>query len=246
MIMEIIVPLGLFRAALASVKPHAATDKKDERGRSIVITATGAQVLVTASSGLTSALALVPLEEQDLTGELSRFTFSPEACKNVIDFFSLDKNDPDQQLEITVRTTEEKKPGEQKPMKVATVTLRRLGQLFGGDQLRLTEPIQERDVQGLWGTISRAARRAEETIRPVNIPADRFNLFRSAQTVYNRAIAVTSDGPATGGLLVYCGEFFTGWMAVDRVDHDDASTRAHQRRQQFWASALPVNMIHAV
>ena len=244
--MEIIVPLGLFRAALAAVKPHASTDKKDERGRSIVVTATGDQLLVTASSGLTSAVASVPLDESGITGELGQFTLTPESCKNIIDFFTLDKNDPDCDLAVTVSLAKENQPGEKQPINVATVTVRRLGQLFGGDQLRITEPVQDRDVQGLWATITLAASRREAKIMPVLIPAERFNLFRSAQTVYNQALSVTADGPASGGLLVVCGDYFTGWLAVDRIDKDEASKKRHQERLAFWSDHLPVEIIRAI
>lgn len=242
--MQFTVDLAQFRAALASVKPHVSTDKKDVQSRCVVVSLVdGQSVLVTASNGLTSAVAQVPFSDNHVRdGEVGYFTLTPETCKTLIDMFTQGKDDPDADMSVEVRFTKDTGFGSQKDTTVATITFRRLGQLFGGDQLRITEPVQSRDVSGLWATISTAAARQESKLVPVKVDVNRLAHFKAAETVYNSPLTVMADGPGANGILIFCGDHFAGWLAVDRVDMDKASERRNQERRDHWGRTLPAGL----
>jgi len=242
--LSFVVSLNMFRAALVATRPHVASDKKNLQQRCVVVSLTDtAEILCTASDGLTSAIARVPFDkERNPYFELGQFSMTPETCAAVLSMFKLGKDESDAELDVSVQFKSEREPGTSRDVPVATMTFRRLGQLFGGDELKLTEPVQQRDLTGLWATISTSAARAEAKLPPVKVDSGRLAAFTQAQKAYEQPLIFSAVGPESSGLCVYCGEYFAGWVAVDRVDIDKASELRHVRRRGIWARALPAGL----
>lgn len=242
--LSFVVSLGLFRAALAATKPHVASDKKNLQQRCVVVSLTDtAEIICTASDGLTSGIARIPFDPQrNPHFELGQFTLTPETCATVLSMFKIGKDEPDTEIAVTVEFKSEREPGTSRDVPVATIQFRRMGQLFGGDELKVTEPVQQRDVTGLWATISTSAGRAEAKIDPVKVDSPRIALFGQAQKAYEQPLIFSAVGPSMSGLCVYCGDYFAGWMAVDRVAMDKASEDRHARRRETWARVLPAGL----
>lgn len=242
--MQFKVPMDLFRSALAATKTHTSTSKDDEVGRSIDLSILEqGEVLCTASDGLTIGIARVPIDRDDWLGELGRFSLTPEIASNVISMFAPGKGDMEVWLEISVSFTTEQRPGEEN-ITVATINFRRLGQLFGGDSLRVTTPVQIRkDIDAIWQRISLSARRESMKLPPTKFDLKRLGAFKSAQTTYGEQLAVASAVPSGGSLLVICGAYFIGFIYAEPVDVDNVSSKRYQASKQHWAAELPARMI---
>ena len=241
--MQFIVPMDLFRSALASTKTHASTSKDDEIGRSLDISVLGSgEVLVTASDGLTIGIARVPVDTNDWLGELGRFSLTPEIAANVINMFSPGKDDYQVRLEITATFTTEQRPGEE-DITVATINFRRLGQLFGGDALRVTTPVQIRkDIDVIWQRVAMSARKTSMKLPPTKFDLKRLGAFKAAQTTYGQQLAVAAAVANGGSVLITCGEYFIGFMYAEPVDTDIESTNAYQANKDHWVAELPARM----
>lgn len=239
--LQFTVDLHRFRQALASVKPHVSTDKDDAIGRSVDCSIRpNRELLLTATNGLTVALARVPIAEEDFYGELGRFSLTPEIAGTIIDMFTLGKDDWDIQAEITVTFTTEKQPGAEPDITVATIKVRRLGQLFGGDQLSVTTPLQVRkNIEQIWATVGRSASRTHAMLPPTRFDLKRITVFRSAQTTYGEPLTVTAMSHGLGNITVYCGRYFVGLLTADTVNLDDRDKENFDNLKEHWAKELP-------
>lgn len=238
--LQFTVDLHQFRSALASTKTHVSNDKEDVIGRSLDCSIRpNRELLVTASNGMTVAIARVPIAEEDFFGELGRFSITPEIAGTIIDMFAPGKEDWDIQLEVTVTFTTEKQPGEE-DITVSTIKVRRLWQLFGGDQLTVTTPLQIRkDLERIWSTVGRAAQRQRALLPPTRFDLKRISPFRSAQTTYGEPLTVTAMSHDLGNIAVYCGRFFVGLLTADKVNLDDRSKDDYEALKEHWAKELP-------
>ena len=238
--LQFTVDLHQFRQALAATKTHVSNDKDDAIGRSLDCSIRpNRELLVTATNGITVAIARVPIAEEDFHGELGRFTLTPEIAGTIIDMFTPGKEDWDIQLEVTVTFTIERKPGEE-DVTVATIKVRRLGQLFGGDQLSVTTPVQlNKGIERIWATTGRAAQRNRAMLPPIRFDLKRITAFRSAQTTYGEPLTITAMSHDLGSIAVYCGRYFVGLLTADKVNLEDSDKDNYENLKEHWAKELP-------
>lgn len=233
--MKFTVSSADLRTALLAVKAHTSTDKDDLIGRSLVLTVNAeGHLLVTASDGWTSGMARVQLVHDEWAGELGALTIDRDQAAQIAGMFT----SKTAELEVTVTSTETppERAGD-KPGVINTVTIRQLGQLFGGDQLRFSTPFQKRDVAGLWHEVGSALRRRPASIPVTLVSPKRLAAYRAAATAYDEAlqISVASEG---GSLLVQCGADFIGYCHAGLPFKDE--TVAKERNA--WAIELPLKM----
>lgn len=238
--LQFTVDLHYFRSALAATKTHVSNDKEDEIGRCIDLTILPhRELLVTATGGLTVGMARVPIDEEGFFGELGHFSLTPELAGTIIDMFAPGKNDWNVKAEVTVTFTNEQRPGEE-DITVATISVRRLGQLFGGDQLKVTTPVQLRkDLPAIWTKMSLAVRRSKSKLPPTRFDLKRLGAFRSAQTTYGEPLTVAAATSAGGSMLVFCGSMFLGYLTADSVELDDQQSDQYENLREHWAAELP-------
>jgi len=239
--LQFTVDLHQFRQALAATKTHVSADKDDAIARSLDCSIRpNRELLVTASNGMTVAIARVPIVEDNFYGELGRFSLTPEIAGTIIDMFTLGKDDWEVQLEVTVTFTTEKQPGEEEDITVSTIKVRRLGQLFGGDQLTVTTPLQIRkDIERIWASVGRSAQRNHAMLPPTRFDLKRISAFRSAQTTYGEPLTITAMSHDLGSLTIYCGHYFVGLLTADKVNLDDRDKDNYERIKEHWANELP-------
>ncbi|MFJ2318394.1 hypothetical protein ACIOTN_17030 [Glutamicibacter sp. NPDC087661] len=238
--LQFTVDLHTFRSALASTKTHVSNDKDDLVGRSIDCTIRpNRELLVTATNGLTVGVARVPIEEESFYVELGQFSMTPETAGTIIDMFAPGKEDWNVQLEVIVTFTTEQQPGEE-DITVSTIKVRRLGQLFGGDQLTVTTPVQtNKDLTRIWASLGRAAQRNRAMLPPTRFDLKRITAFRAAQTTYGEPLTVCALTNGFGSLLVLCGHYFIGMLRADRVELEDQDKDNYDGIKEHWAKELP-------
>ena len=223
------------RAALTAVKAHTSTDKYDLIGRSLVLNVNNAgHLLVTASDGWTSGMARVQLIQDEWSGEIGALTIDRNHAAQIVGMFT----SKTAELEVTVTSAETRPEREgDKPGIVNTVTIRQLGQLFGGDQLRFSTPFQKRDVEGLWHEVGSALRRRPAAIPITLVPPKRLAAYRAASTAYEVSLQISVAGN-DGSLLVQCGSDFIGFChaGVPYSEENVANDRA------AWANELPLKL----
>ncbi|MGP5391513.1 hypothetical protein [Glutamicibacter arilaitensis] len=239
--LQFTVDLHAFRSALASTKTHVSNDKDDLVGRSIDCTIRpNRELLVTATNGMTAAIARVPIDEGSFLGELGQFTMTPEIAGTIIDMFAPGKEDWNVRLEVTVTFTKEQRPKPEEDITVATIKVRRLGQLFGGDQLTVTTPVQSnKHLPRLWATIGRGAQRNRAMLPPTRFDLKRISAFRAAQTTYGDPLTVCALTDNAGSLLVLCGHYFIGMVHADRVELENKDKDNYENLKEHWAIELP-------
>lgn len=233
--MKFVLSCADLRAALLAVKAHTSTDKDDLIGRSLVLTVNEAgHLLVTASDGLTSGMARVPLVQDEWAGELGTLTIDRDQAAQIAGMFT----SKTAELEVTVSSTATapERTGD-KPGVINTVTIRQLGQLFGGDQLRFSVPFQKRDVAGLWHEVGSALRRRPAAIPVTLVSPKRLAAYRAAASAYDEALqlSVASEG---GSLLVQCGPDFIGYCHAGLP----FAAESVAKERNAWVSELPLKM----
>ncbi|GGJ74512.1 hypothetical protein [Glutamicibacter ardleyensis] len=238
--LQFTVDLHDFRSALASTKTHVSSDRDDEIGRSLDCTIRpNRELLVTASNGLTVGIARASIDEAGFNGELGQFSMTPEIAGTIIDMFAPGKEDWNVQLEVTVTFVQEQRIGEE-DITVATIKVRRLGQLFGGDQLSVTTPVQVRgDRERLWATVARSAQRSRAMLPPTRFDLKRLSAFRAAQTTYGEPLTIAALVHDFGSLIVFCGHNFVGIVTADRVELENKDKDNYEDLKEHWANELP-------
>ncbi|MGL3804703.1 hypothetical protein ACSYDW_01260 [Paeniglutamicibacter sp. R2-26] len=233
--MKFVVSNEGLRAALLAVKAHTSTDKEDLIGRSLVLTVNDAgHLLVTASDGWTSGMARVHIDQDDWSGEVGTLTIDRDQAAQIAGMF----HSKLAMLEVTVSSTETppERAGE-KPGIINTVTVRQLGQLFGGDQLRFSTPFQKRDVEGLWHAVGSALRRRPAAIPVTLVSQKRLAAYRAAATAYDEALQISVAGEG-GSLLVQCGADFIGFCHAGVPFKDEIVAK----ERNAWVRELPLKM----
>lgn len=233
--MKFVLSCAELRAALLAVKAHTSTDKDDLIGRSLVLTINGeGHLLVTASDGYTSGMARVPLVQDEWAGELGTLTIDRDQAAQIAGMFT----SKTAELEVTVSstTTAPERTGD-KPGVINTVTIRQLGQLFGGDQLRFSTPFQKRDVAGLWHEVGSSLRRRPAAVPITCVDPKKLAKYNAAARAYEEALQISMAG-AGGSLLVQCGPDFIGYCHAGIPYNEEAVAK----ERNAWASELPLKM----
>lgn len=239
--MRFIVDMFDFRAALASVKTHASIDKKDTVGHSLTLSLReNGDLLVLAQSGLTTGMARVAVDQDDWDGELGEFSLTPDIASTIIAAFTPTKTDWEVQLEITVTFTVERKP-EEKDIRIATVNIRRLGQLFGGDSYRVSTPVQEREnLQRTWNLLAGYVQSKVSKLPPIEFDSKILGAFKSAEKVYGVGCLFASAG--SGQILVMVGSRFIGLMYVSKLELDNTADKNFRNVKRAWIEHLPMHL----
>lgn len=239
--MQFVVDMHYFRAALASVKTHASKDKKDTLGHSLTLSLRdNGDLLVFAENGLTMGMARVSVDQDEWDGELGEFSLTPDIASTIIAAFTPSKTDWDVQLEVTVTFTVERQP-EEKDIRVATINIRRLGQLFGGDSYRVSAPVQERkDMQRTWNTLAHYVQSSSSKLPPVEFDSKRLAAFKAAETVYGVGCTLASAGG--GQILVMVGSLFIGLMHVVKLELDDSASKDFKATKRSWIAHVPMHL----
>jgi hypothetical protein len=190
------------------------------------------ELVATASSGSTTGVAKVPLNEFD--GDMTRFAIEKADIGTICSMFT----DRHKELEITVSYSvipaQEK---DAKPETIYQMHIRELGALFGGRQLRITMPDHNnRDVAGLWHPIAVALSRRAKPI-PITMfhPSDMAR-FKAAASAYGGELRFEpADG--FGSLVIHCGAYFVGFLHADARVDDLFTTR-----RQEWQERIPMKL----
>ncbi|KWR73310.1 hypothetical protein RN04_03450 [Arthrobacter sp. W1] len=239
--MKFIVDMYYFRAALASVKAHASKDKKDTVGNSLTLSLRdNGDLLVFAENGLTTGMARVEVDQDEWDGELGEFSMTPDIASTVIAAFTPSKTDWEVQLEITVTFTVERQP-EEKDIQLATINIRRLGQLFGGDSYRVTTPVQERkDMQKSWHMLATYVQAKSSKLPPIEFDSKTLAAFKAAETVYGVGCVLASAGG--GQILVMVGSRFIGLMHVSKLELDNTADKNFRTTKRAWIAHVPMHL----
>ena len=237
--MRFVVDMYYFRSALAAVKPHVSKDKDDTARQSLSLhVREDAQLMVLAGDGSTSGLARVEIDQDDWDGELGYFTITPDIAATIIAAFTPHKSEWDISLEVSVTFSVEHQPGEETESTIAHISIRRLGQLFGGDQYKVSTPVQPvDDIQKIWDRIA-----AEVASKRSGLPAMTVNTkwlaaFKAAEKVYGES-PVFALG-ANGSLLLLIGSRFIGHMWAEWKELDDSTKDYYDSTKHAWETHFP-------
>ncbi|WP_313813012.1 hypothetical protein [Glutamicibacter sp.] len=239
--MKFVVDMFRFRAALAAVKVHASKDKDDTVGGSLTLSVRpNGDLLVFAENGLTMGMARVEIDREDWDGELGDFSLTPAIASTIIAAFTPSKTDWEVQLEVTVSFTIERRP-EEKEIRVATVNIRRLGQLFGGDSYRVTTPVQYREgLQKAWHSLAHYLQLQSSSLPPVEFDSKRLATFKAAETAYGVGCVLAAAGG--GRILVMVGSSFIGCMEVSKLELDDSKSKNYRATKRAWIDHVPMHL----
>ncbi|QDY64856.1 hypothetical protein FQA45_00200 [Glutamicibacter halophytocola] len=242
--MKFVVDMYYFRAALAAVKTHASKDKEDTVGHSLTLSLQpNGDLLVFAENGLTTGMARVEVDKDEWDGELGEFSLTPDIASTIIAAFTPSKTDWEVQLEISVSFTVERRP-EEKDIQVATITIRRLGQLFGGDTYRVSTPVQYRqDLQKSWHMLATYVQAKTSKLPPIEFDSKTLGAFKAAETVYGVGCALASAG--SGKILVMVGSRFIGLMYVSKLELDNEADKNFRTTKRAWIDHVPMHLAAA-
>lgn len=232
--MQITVPADNFTNALAACAAHTFQGKDAGYLATVDLQMNDSlELLATASGGMTTGVARIPLVELD--GTMGRIALSKQDIGTIRSMFS----DPFKQLEITVRTSVVPASSpDDKPEQIHQLEIRELGSLFGGRSLKLTLPDHgNRDIPGLWHPIAAALRRRSSPSIPVTLfHPKNMQAFRAASMAYDEELRI-EPADSFGSLIVHCGLHFVGFLHA-RAGADDIF---NNNRNQ-WADKLPMKL----
>jgi len=239
--MKFVVDMHYFRAALAAVKTHASKDKADTVGNSLTLSLRpNGDLLVFAENGMTTGMARVEVDQDDWDGELGEFSLTPDIASTIIAAFTPSKTDWEVRLEVSVTFTVERKP-EEKDIQIAIITIRRLGQLFGGDTYRVSTPVQDRqDLQKSWNTLASYVQAKSSKLPPINFDSKTLGAFKAAETVYGVGCVLASAGG--GRILVLVGSRFIGLMHVSKLELDNEADKNFKATKRAWIDHVPMHL----
>lgn len=232
--MKITVPADALTNALAACAAHTFQGKDAGYLATVDLQMNDSLELVaTASGGMTTGVAMIPLVETD--GTMGRVALSKQDIGTIRSLF----NDPFKQLEVIVRTSVvPPSTPDDKPERIHQLEIRELGSLFGGRSLKLTLPDHgNRDIPGLWHPIAAALRRPIRAGLPGTLfHPKNMNAFRAASLAYDQELRIEA-ADNFGSLIIHCGREFVGFLNA-RAGVDELFT---SNRNQ-WADRLPMKL----
>ncbi|WP_343317750.1 hypothetical protein AAFM46_10900 [Arthrobacter sp. TMP15] len=232
--MKITVPADALTNALAACAAH--TFQGQDAGYLATVDlqmSEHLELVATASGGMTTGVARIPLVELD--GTMGRVSLSKQDISTIRSLFS----DKFKQLEITVRTsTVPPESPDDKPERIHQMEIRELGSLFGGRSVKLTMPDHgNRDIPGLWHPIAAALKRRVAPNVPITLfhPANMAK-FRAASMAYSEELRI-EPADNYGNLIIHCGPHFVGYL------HADAQvSETFTANRTAWADRLPMKL----
>ena len=232
--MQITVPADSFTNALAACAAHTYQGKDAGYLATVDLQMNDSlELLATASGGMTTGVARIPLVELD--GTMGRIALSKQDISTIRSMFC----DPFKQLEVTVRTSVVPPSSpDDKPEQVHQLEIRELGSLFGGRSLKLTLTDHgNRDIPGLWHPIAAALRRRTPPAIPLTLfHPKNMQAFRAASMAYDEELRI-EPADAFGSLIVHCGPLFVGFLHA-RAGANDIFTSTRTQ----WADRLPMKL----
>lgn|GEM_PF-4033769 len=230
--MKVTVPADLFTAALAACAAHTFQGKDAGYLATVDLqTNEDLELVATASGGMTTGVARVPLVEFD--GTMSRVALSKQDITTIRSLFC----EPLKQLEVVVRSqTVAPASPDDKPEVIHQMEIRELGSLFGGRSLKLTMPDHgNRDIPKLWHPIAAALRRRSMPSIPVTLfHPKNMAAFRASSLAYGEELRIEPAGP-DGSLVVHCGHWFVG-LLVAQAGAPETFTASRGE----WGERLPM------
>lgn len=225
------------RKALSAVSAHAYAKEELPALSTIVFDTTpGGEVMVTASNGFTTGIAVLQPVKWD--GDEGQFAITLRDVPALFKVFPDDAQD----IQFDYR------PDERSPLEADPEKVTRRGQLiimdvsgiFDGKKLSLRPAnLWERDVTKLWHEVAVRFRAIRTVPRRTPVNSKHLVLFKAAAAAYKEPLIVEM-GDARGNLIVRCGESFVGYLVATDLEPE---TEAHYDTiREEWKRRLPMRL----